>query len=406
MRGLHTSDWHLGVYKHRLDRMPDHNHVLAQIKAIAIDEKVDFILHTGDLFDVVYPSIDVLRYGWAALEELATVAPLIVLCGNHDGAKLFELLALVKGSRLPITFIDPLTLAQKRADSLVTIPTAKGETVRIGAVPFIKDESFIREFVAGNIERATVTYADRVGEIERLVGGWLNEGYNPKTDIRIFAAHLLVDGAQRSGSEQEYHVDSHFATYGTRIPSADYVAFGHIHKPQAIPGVDHGRYAGSPLQIDFGEVRDTKLVYVISGSPGRPVVIEERQLDVGRRLVDVNGTLEEIAANAEAYAGKIARVFVTLENPIDDLESRVRDVLKDTIVCQVIGRYERAQAEIVTGGGGEHEPTLDELFSAYVDGNEQIGDAPRVKTYFAQLLDKVQREDPDASLPDVEAALL
>jgi exonuclease SbcD len=406
MRGLHTSDWHLGVFKHKLDRTRDHDHVLAQIRAIAVDEKVDVIIHTGDLFDTAYPSIETLKYGWLALEELAMIAPIIIVCGNHDGPKLFELMGTINARRLPIYFIDPASL-RKGADSVVKVPTAADEVVRIAAVPFIKSASYIRDYMTGNTARATVTYADEVGALERLVGTWLNDGFNVKTDIRIFAAHLLVDGAQVSGSEYRFHVDSDFATFSNRIPSADYVAFGHIHKPQSIIGIDHGRYAGSPIQVDFGEVSDQKCVYLISGSPGRPLQIEERTLDVGRRLVDITGTLPEITAAATTYAGQIARVRVILDAPLTDLDGRVRDILTETIVCEVVGRYEHAQAEVVAARGdeGEREPTLDEMFSTYVDAHQQIGDPARVKSYFGKLLDKVERNDDDNTLSDVDELL-
>jgi exonuclease SbcD len=406
MRGLHTSDWHLGVCKHGVDRTVDHTHVLAQIKGIAIDEKVDFILHTGDLFEGRNPGIDVLRYAWNVLEELAQIAPLIVLCGNHDGAKYFELFGMVNGGRLPIHFVDPVTISTLRENSIIKLHTAANEIVRIGAVPFIKDESFISSFLAGDTTRSTAMYADRVGQIEQMVGTWLSQSYDPRTDIRIFAAHLLVDGAQKSGSEYAFHVDSEFATYGSRVPPAEYVAFGHIHKPQVVPGVPHGRYAGSPLQIDFGEVRDIKVVYLISGKPGRPLAIEERSLDVGRRLVDIEGTLDEILANAAQYAGHIGRVMVKLEKPVDELSARVRDALPGTIVSQVIPVYARAQAEVITVAAGEREPTLDELFVTYVDRSLQILDAPRVKAYFGELLEKVRAKESGTVLSDVDAALL
>src|SRR5579863_7203705 len=40
MRLLHTSDWHIGVNHYRLDRTPDLDHVFAQIKEIARDDRV------------------------------------------------------------------------------------------------------------------------------------------------------------------------------------------------------------------------------------------------------------------------------------------------------------------------------------------------------------------------------
>lgn len=406
MRALHTSDWHIGVNHHKLDRTPDHTHVFSQIKNIAIDEKVDFILNTGDLFDSPYPSLETLRYGWSVLEDLASVAPVIVLCGNHDGARLFELMGTILKNRLPIYFIDPSTL-RKREAGLVQIPTAEGEVVKVGAVPFIKSASYIRDYVASGAERATVTYADEVGSLEHVVGEWLNSGYDPTRDIRIFAAHLLLDGAEVSGSEYKLYVERDFVTRPERIPVADYVAFGHIHKPQAIAGLENGRYAGSPIPIDFGEREDRKLSYLISGKPGYALKIEERHLDIGRRLIEIRGDLETIKANRELYAGTVAKVYVELDVPIAELESQVRDILANTEVCSVVGQYRRAQGEMIpVSDRSEKEPTLPEMFASYLDSSKNIGDLTRVSRYFEQLLERVQQgAENEISFPEIDEVL-
>lgn len=406
MRGLHTSDWHIGVNHHKLDRTPDHTHVFSQIKSIAIEEKVDFILNTGDLFDSPYPSLETLRYGWNVLEELAETAPIVILCGNHDGAKLFELMGTILRNRLPIYFIDPSTL-RKREGGIVQVPTADGEIVKIGAVPFIKSASYIRDYVASGAERATVTYADEVGSLEHVVGEWLNAGYDPTRDIRVFAAHLLLDGAEVSGSEYRLYVERDFVTRPERIPVADYVAFGHIHKPQSIAGLQNGRYAGSPIPIDFGEREDRKLTYLISGKPGYALKIEERHLDIGRRLIEIRGELDTIKANRDSYAGTVAKVYVELDTPIPQLESQVRDILADTEVCAVVGQYRRAQGEMISiGDRAEREPTLTEMFASYLDSATNIGDQRRVARYFERLLERVQQGDEnDNTFAEIDEVL-
>jgi exonuclease SbcD len=409
MRALHTSDWHIGVRKHRIDRQPDHLRVFAQIKALAIDEKVDVIINTGDTFDEAIPSTETLLYGWSVLEELASIAPLVVVCGNHDGAKLLELMGSILKSRLPIYFVHPGTLKQ-RAAGIIQMPSksSTGEIIKIGAVPFIKSASYIRDYVDGDPSRSTVTYAEEVGRIEYRVGEWLNAGYDPSRDIRIFAAHLLVDGAQVSNSEYRVHVDSDFATKPERIPSADYVAFGHIHKPQPIMGIDHGRYAGSPIQLDFGEVVDQKSCYLVTGKPGYALDIQQRTLDVGRRLIDVVGTLDEISADREQYRNTIARVFVKLDMPTSDLESQVREILADTVVAQVKGRFSSVPDDLlaITSTVAEREPTLNEMFATYLTQRPQTGDPTRVQRYFDDLLHRVESDDLESqSFPDVDEAL-
>jgi DNA repair protein SbcD/Mre11 len=407
MRALHTSDWHIGVKHHGIDRTPDHNHVFAQIKAIAIEEDVDVIINTGDTFDERYPSIETLRYGWSVLEELAQIAPVIVICGNHDGAKLLELMSTILKDRLNIHFIDPSTL-RRGAASVVQIPSksSPGEIIKIAAVPFIKSANYIRDYITSDVTRSTARYADEVGSLETRVGEWLNEGYDASRDVRIFAAHLLVDGAQVSGSEYKFHVDSDFATKADRIPSADYVAFGHIHKPQAIAQIDHGRYAGSPIPVDFGELADQKSCYLVSGKPGYALTIEPRTLDVGRRMVDITGTLEEISLRRDEYKDTLARVYVDLLTPVSDLDTRVREILVNTRVCQLKARYPLTENGIVVPPPTDKEPTLTEMFGDYLAKQPDSTDPERVRRYFGELLDQVEHGDADrGTFSDVDEVL-
>ena len=48
-----------------------------------------------------------------------------------------------------------------------------------------------------------------------------------------------------------------------------YVAYGHTHKPQTLPGADHVRYAGSIERFDYGEKEDKSVTLVEIGPKGR-----------------------------------------------------------------------------------------------------------------------------------------
>jgi exonuclease SbcD len=327
-----------------------------------------------------------------------------VLCGNHDGPKLFEFMETILARRLPIWLVDVSALRRPGCQPL-RFPLASGEIINVGAVPFVASAAYVRAFTTGAIERATATYADEVGRLEHKVGEWLNAGYDPARDIRIFAAHLLVDGAQISGSEHRLYVEREFATHARRIPSADYVAFGHIHKPQPLPGVPHGRYAGSPLPIDFGERDDEKCVFIVSARPGRAPEIAPVALDVGRHMVEIRGTLDEIRAGAPRHRNELARVVVRLETPVADLDHRVRALLPQTVVTSVIPQYpRRADGPIAPGGVDAREPSLGELFGTFLDTRLAIGDPARVRRYFDHFLRQLESGE-DAGFPDLDEAL-
>ena len=86
MRLLHTSDWHLGRGLHGVDLHEAQESVLAQIAAAVTDEQVDAVLISGDVFDRAVPPVASVRLWSQTLGQLAELAPVIVIPGNHDSA--------------------------------------------------------------------------------------------------------------------------------------------------------------------------------------------------------------------------------------------------------------------------------------------------------------------------------
>lgn len=86
---LHVSDTHLGKRQYRSDeRREDYADAFEHAIEVAIDEQVDAVLHTGDLFDNKNPSLGtqircarlINRLG----EESAGSIPFLTIVGNHE----------------------------------------------------------------------------------------------------------------------------------------------------------------------------------------------------------------------------------------------------------------------------------------------------------------------------------
>ena len=90
-----------------------------------------------------------------------------------------------------------------------------------------------------------------------------------------------------------------------------YAAFGHIHKPQRLPGPLTGRYAGSMIPIDFGEEGEAKGGVVVDAEPGRAAHVEFVALAAGRPLTTVTGALVELGQLLAPHPSTILRVRVT-----------------------------------------------------------------------------------------------
>jgi DNA repair protein SbcD/Mre11 len=87
---VHTSDWHVGVELGPIDRRPDLEKALEGLIQLVAEVKPDLVLHTGDLFDRSLPAGNDTRFAADALCRLAAVAPVLVICGNHDGRATFD----------------------------------------------------------------------------------------------------------------------------------------------------------------------------------------------------------------------------------------------------------------------------------------------------------------------------
>src|SRR5262249_32997418 len=157
------------------------------------------------------------------------------------------------------------------------------------------------------------SYADRVDRIQRALAEGLTRGYDPARHVLVLAAHLFVTGARVSTSERPLTVSDVYATHAERLPPVSYAADGHVHRPQALPGRVPGRYAGSGVPIDFGELGERKEVVVVDAEPGRPARVEARPLCAGRPLVRLEGTLAEIEAKAPGVGRALVAAVVRTE---------------------------------------------------------------------------------------------
>jgi exonuclease SbcD len=302
MRILHTSDWHIGKRLGRHDRMDEFRDVLTEVERIAEERAVDLVIVSGDVWDRPIPQMDALTLGLQTLLRLAEGRPVIAVAGNHDSPDLFEALApllqpqgvhLVGGVKRPDRggVIGP--------DQLGGLPAV------VACFPFLREGKVV-DFMkdAGEWYRG---YADRVAAITARYNDALVKLAGADL-VPILVAHFLVSGVHvgRDGArgERELHMgDAYAATAQAIPPGPQYVAMGHIHAPQTVPGTPvPAEYAGSLLALDFGEAGEHKRVVIVDAEPGRLAVAETVPITGGRRLVRLNDTWDSIEARADGLA--------------------------------------------------------------------------------------------------------
>jgi exonuclease SbcD len=327
MKVLHTADWHIGKPLARRPRLDEAAAALEEVVAVADDEKVDVVLICGDVYEYLAPTPEseaIVYETLLALEQLRI--PVVIIPGNHDAPKRWSALAPLL-QRFSV-FVVPEV---RRPDhgGVVEIPARDGSMVaQIAALPWVTDRRIVSAAeLMGLAEAPNQLYADEMGRLMKA----LCAGLDPQK-CTVFAGHLFVSGAGLGGGERTLTVGQIYGVTAQALPQVQYVALGHVHRPQRVPGsAVPARYAGSLLQLDFGETEQKKSVVVVDLQPGRPAEVREIPITAGRRLLDVTGTMEELAAHCESKDSAFLRVTLKCGGPRPGLAEDVRKHLPHAI---------------------------------------------------------------------------
>ncbi|MEX0832734.1 MAG: exonuclease SbcCD subunit D [Actinomycetota bacterium] len=341
MRFLHTGDWHVGRSIRGRLRAEEFAAALEQVVAIAKDEKVDAVLIAGDLYDQrsAAPEADELVFGTFVKLYEARI-PVVLIPGNHDSPVRLAALAKLLGE-IDIAVVPRVAPADQGGST--EIPSRNGrETGLIVCVPFVPERRFGD---AAALFDATEKWYESYGEgMGKLIAA-LSESFRGDR-VNVLMAHLFTDGAMIGGGEREITIGMSYAISPSRLPaSANYIALGHVHKPQQVKGAPAtARYSGSLLQLDFGETNQQKSVAIVEASPGRPAKVREIPLSAGRRLVDIRGPLDEIIARAGGLRDAYVRAFVQSKGPVPGIADRVREAIPNALDVHL--EYDRTEAEL------------------------------------------------------------
>ena len=378
MRFLHTADWHVGRMIRGRSRAEEHVAVLAEIAAIARDREVDAVLVVGDLFDTAAPTPEAERIVYRALLDLAdTGATVIVLAGNHDSDRRLQAVEPVLERGLVIT--RPV-FAKPDEGGIVEVVSRDGsERAKVACLPFLSQRYVVKaaDLMEQEASDSTQQYAERIKKLlSALTAGFGGDSVN------VVAAHCMVDGATVAGSERTAHTIFEYSVSALAFPAAaHYVALGHLHRQQLVNGPCPIRYCGSPLALDFGEVADTKGVLIVDAHLGAPAAVEAVPLASGRRLVALEGTLDELRAHEGTTGDAYLKVTVR-ELWRAGLADEVRALFPEAVDV-VVERPASERGDPVVSRAGL---TPRQLFDAYL--TQQEVDDPRLLPLFDELLDE------------------
>jgi DNA repair protein SbcD/Mre11 len=321
MRILHTADWHVGRRLGRHDRSEEMRAALDEVVAIADRERVDLVIVSGDVFDRAAPPVEALSLGLGALLRLAEGRSLVVVAGNHDAPELFDALAPLLRER------GVHAIGRIRAPDAGGLlgPDELGVPAVVAGFPFLR-EGRVVDFMA-DAGTWYGRYAERVAALAAAYNSALVARAGDDL-VPILVAHFMVSGVRVSHSERELHIGDAYTATAHAIPAGpQYVALGHIHAPQPVPGAPvPAEYAGSLLPLDFGEAGERKRVVLVDVEPGRLASIRSVPIEAGRALRRERGTWDQIEARADELADAYLDLSVDVAGTDPELGRRAAEL--------------------------------------------------------------------------------
>ncbi len=377
MKILHTADWHIGKKLHKTELAEDFDLFIDWLCKTIEEEEIDLLVVSGDIFDLANPSSEARRQYYRALVKMNRFDCKIILTGgNHDSPSMLE----APKEILKELDIDIIGGMPSNLEELI-IPVNDGEgdpCLVIAAIPFLRDADLRK---AGD----GTTYDDRLEALKNGIQNTFFEAseicaskYNGVPAIAL--GHLFTAGIETSESEREIQIGNLAAFEASRFGDYfNYIALGHIHKPQRVAAAVPAFYSGSPLPLSFSERKDEKRILLIDTNTGW----EPRSLPVPvfRSLLKISGNLEELTFKLQELQEK-----KQLESLIEvELKEEQYDALKIYALDELVSNFQKQGYRIV-----KHRASFENQIKGAAQafgGDQQLQDL-QPKDVFLELIAK------------------
>ena len=366
MKFLHLADLHIGKRVCEHSMLEDQVHILGEVLKAVEAEKPDAVLVAGDVYDKPVPGADAVAVLDDFLVKLsATGVKVFVVSGNHDSAERIAFGArLMQGTGV---YMSPV---YSGAFEPVTLQDVSGE-VDVWMLPFVRPAT-VKACLESDEER------DAVKDYTAAVRAALAQMKFTAGRRNVLVAHQFVTGAERSESEENVGgLDNVDASVFEKF---DYVALGHIHKPQNVLKGDDGtvraRYSGTPLKYSLSEAAHKKSITVVelgaaanagnadagdlfagNAGAGMRAALKVREIPLTplHDMREIRGTFAEVVSpefrNAQVAAGQKLDDFVyvklTDENDVPDAAQKLRGVYPNLMMLEYDNERTKNQKIIV-----------------------------------------------------------
>lgn len=326
MKFIHLADLHLGRRICGFSMIEDQRHILSQIMEMISEEKPDFVLIAGDVYDKLSPPVEAVTLLDDFLTDLSQRGiETFIIAGNHDSPERIAFGA----SLMNKSGIHFSPIYDGRAEKF-TVNDEHGEA-DIYLLPYLRTAEARRFFPDEDIRDS----ASAVRAAVKAMG-------IDSSRRNIIVSHQFVEGGETSDSERG-------AVGGTDgVPAEvyadfDYAALGHLHKPQAMTSGSI-RYGGTPLKYSISEAEQHKGLTVCElGIKGEPVNVTVRELTPLRDMRIIEGSFEDLMnGSSDDYV----QIQLTDTERIPDAQKKLRALYPHILGVKYVNELERAPIEI------------------------------------------------------------
>lgn len=323
MKILHTADWHIGKVLHRQSLYEDISLFFDWIINYIRDHKIDLLLVSGDIFDLANPSNSDTKLYYHTLYRLSkTNVKIIITGGNHDSISLLDAPSAL------LDVLDITVIGGARDDKYEEIIPVHGKSGTVECVvlaaPFLRDKDLRQSLQASEMTDKASVISDAIKQHYDTLTELTLEKFGYSVPI-IAMGHLYMKGSISSDSEREIHIGNLEGLDSKIIhPEIDYMALGHIHKPQKIGNKNNIRYSGSPVFLDFSERDYDKMVIEIEIDANEIKSITSVSVPKSREILKFTGDLTSVKKMLIEYQNNYPlTAFIEIE-----IQENEFDVLK------------------------------------------------------------------------------
>lgn len=405
MRILHTSDWHLGQHFMGKTRQAEHRAWCDWLVQTVQDQQADALIIAGDIFDTgTPPSYAREQYNDFIVQMHGTGCQLVIVAGNHDSV------AMLNESKGLLGKLNTQVIATVGAepDEQVLLLTQRNGDVGaiVCAIPFLRPRDIQRS-------QAGQSADDKQSDLQQAIAEHYAQLYARAEAKRaelgikvpiIGTGHLTTVGVSLTESVREIYVGSLTAFPTDAFPAFDYLALGHIHRPQKVAGLEHIRYSGSPIALSFDESKQQKELLQIDLDSTGLQSVQVIEIPCFQRLISLKGSLAELEQQFAALAGELdptAVAWLEIQVEVDDyyadLDERVTALCAELPVEVLrVRRLRGNKVAGLTGDSGEvlAELSPNEVFAKRLENEELSTDEVKVLTgLHGQVLEALQETD-------------